>query len=109
MNGLTKGRFVGYVLDGKQAAPESRGKTRPALVVEDWPDTDSGQNSKGMVNLIVFPDGTNDGFAPGELQWVTSRFYSETHEPGTWHWPPRVPTELPSNPAVPAETQGSKT
>lgn len=32
-------------------------KCRPAMVVEDWPD--SGRT--GYVNLVVFPDGTNDG------------------------------------------------
>lgn len=30
---------------------------RPALVVEDWPN----QGKPGYVNIVVFPDGTNDG------------------------------------------------
>lgn len=33
------------------------GKCRPAIVVEDWP----GSGKPGYVNLVVFPDGSNDG------------------------------------------------
>lgn len=40
------GRVLHYILEN--------GKCRPALVLEDWGGT-------GTVNLIVFPDGSNDG------------------------------------------------
>ena len=46
------GRVVHFVI-------EKNGGTqcRPAFVVYDWPD----QGKPGYVNLVVFPDGTNDG------------------------------------------------
>ena len=46
-------RLLHFVLD-KYPYPN---KCRPAMVVEDWP----GKGPSGLVNLIVFPDGTNDG------------------------------------------------
>ncbi len=72
---VTVGRIVHYVLPGK-------GAIRPAIVVQVWPD--------GSVNLQVFTDGVNDGahHASG-LHWATSAHQSDTHEYGTWHWPPR--------------------
>lgn len=33
------------------------GKCRPAIVVEDWPEA----GKPGYCNLVVFPDGSNDG------------------------------------------------
>lgn len=46
-------RLLHFVLD-KYPYPN---KCRPAMVVEDWP----GKGPSGLVNLVVFPDGTNDG------------------------------------------------
>ncbi len=79
MEGLTEGRIVHYVLEGGL----SEGIHRPAIVVNDW--------KNGSVNLQVFLDGLNDGFidmlvAPVNIRWRTNIHYSETKEPGTWHW-----------------------
>ena len=85
------GRIVHYVLDGTSAKPESRGRVRPAIIVNDWPEMQALY--PGYANLQVFTDGTNDGLDP--VAWVTSRVFSEAHEPGTWHWPAlRSPTNL---------------
>lgn len=46
-------RLLHFVLD-KYPYPN---KCRPAMVVEDWP----GKGPSGLVNLVVFTDGTNDG------------------------------------------------
>ena len=46
------GRVVHFVIE-KSGGPQCR----PAFVVHDWPD----QGKAGYVNLVVFPDGTNDG------------------------------------------------
>ena len=46
------GRVLHFVID-KSGRPQCR----PALVVEDWPS----QGKPGYVNLVVFPDGSNDG------------------------------------------------
>jgi hypothetical protein len=78
LEGVIEGRIVHYVLPGGPNAGESR----PAVIVKVW-DKDSG-----CVNLIVFPDGSNDG--PDFSSWVTSVLYSEAHEARTWHWIPRA-------------------
>jgi hypothetical protein len=94
IEGLTEGRIVHYVLEGK-------GDHRPAIVVRDW------KQENGLVNLQVFTDGWNDGLETsfvvmnGKEQvgivkqidltvWRTSVHYSEAKEPGTWHWPERA-------------------
>lgn len=46
------GRVLHFVID-KAGQPQCR----PAFVVHDWPS----QGKPGYVNLVVFPDGTNDG------------------------------------------------
>jgi hypothetical protein len=77
MDGLTEGRIVHFVMD---SGPRE-GDHRPAIVVRVWDKT------AGYVNLQVFTDSTNDGpeNASGVV-WKGSRSYSETKEPGTWHW-----------------------
>jgi hypothetical protein len=50
----------------------------PAIIVNPWLDQ-PGYIDEGKVNLRVFTDG------PADI-WVTSAVYSETKEPGTWHW-----------------------
>jgi hypothetical protein len=89
MDGLTEGRMVHFVMpDGTHA---------PAIVVKVW-------NASGLTNLQVITDGSNAlPYTPEEKEkfrgqgmdletvkhghvWVTSRSYSETPEPGTWHW-----------------------
>jgi hypothetical protein len=90
MDGLIEGRIVHFVM------PE--GDHRPAVIVKVW-EPYAGNPDKGMVNLQVFVDGTNDASkknidsmpftrtdAERGLFWATSRFYSEDKEPGTWHW-----------------------
>lgn len=71
--GLTAGRMVHYVL--------SQDKHRPAIItaVED--------NIDGTVDLVVFMDGSNDGFASDNCaQWSVGVEYSEFAIPGTWHF-----------------------
>lgn len=78
MDGLTEGRIVHYVLD----SGPYKGLHRPAIVVRVW------DKATGMVQLQVFVDGTNDGFAPGEnVVWKTSVHHDPTGEqPYSWHW-----------------------
>ncbi len=103
MEGLRVGSDVLYVLD----SGHSKGDIRPAKVVRDWSNYTT-PGSDGMVQLQVFTDGWNDGFKEihlvqvGEQKveamlnifqnviWRTSVHYSETKEPGTWHWPERA-------------------
>lgn len=85
MEGLTEGRIVHYVLpDGK-----SRGASRPAIVVNSWPDVNPELRTKGYCNLMVFVDGDND-YEGKSLIWATSKTFSENGEPGTWHWIPKA-------------------
>lgn len=78
-------RIHHYVLeDGR-----SRGECRPMIVVAEW--------TPGMVNGLVFLDGTNDGLSFDNdhvdpsgtgtfgLSWKTSRKRSSAGEPTTWH------------------------
>ncbi len=78
MEGLTEGRIVHYVLD----TGPSEGQHRPAIVVRVW------EKATGYIQLQVFVDGTNDGFAPGEnVVWRTSVQPDPTGEkPYSWHW-----------------------
>ncbi len=96
MQGLTEGRVVHYVL----SEGRNEGQHRSAIVVRNWSNSDI-PGSDGMVNLMVFTDGYNDGletvFSSEQdktitmrcidlVVWRTSVHYSETKEPGTWHW-----------------------
>lgn len=102
----TIGRIVHYVLSqsddvhtGEQFYRNAEGQIVPAIVVAVW--------SESCVNLVVFLDGYNHGHdkvrnpdKPGGFEhvaavnrWVTSRTYSESGQPGTWHWPPQQPVE----------------
>lgn len=85
--GLTEGKIVHYVLpDGR-----SKGEIRPAIVVRVWRNVSPDLIAKGYSNLQVFIDGTNDyPEIESNIVWATSKIYSENHEPGTWHWPPKV-------------------
>jgi hypothetical protein len=89
MEGLTEGRIIHYVL------PESRAcgadQHRPAVIV----NAHGGRLENGMVNMIVFLDGTNDfpldvHGVPALTMWATSVHYSEEKEANTWHWPERT-------------------
>lgn len=88
LKGLRVGALVNYVL-GEGHFPDGQTKVRPAIVVNDWPQLG---REDGYCNLQVFTDGRNDGSKTGLLLWVPSRVYSETKEPGTWHWPTDPPT-----------------
>jgi hypothetical protein len=91
MEGLTEGRIVHFVL--------AENEHRPAIVVKVWRVRleEGGElipPENGCCNLQVFTDGTNDryhkqhlpnGFESG-IAWKTSVVYSESNEPGTWHW-----------------------
>jgi hypothetical protein len=80
--GLIEGRIVHYVLQSGR----NTGEHRPAIIVKVW----NANRAYGMVNMQVFTDGTNDylhtdPWSSG-IAWATSVHYSETKEPGTWHW-----------------------
>ena len=82
MEGLTEGRLVHFVMPSHEH--------RPAIVVRVW------DQLSGMVNLVVFTDGSNDvkkseesysrDPSPVLTIWETSRTYSEDPQPFTWHW-----------------------
>ncbi len=88
MEGLIEGRIVHFVMDSGY----SKGEHRPAIVVKVWRKADGSPPDNGCCNLQVVCDSdgpqSNDGIGP--LLWATSRVYSETHEPGTWHWVERA-------------------
>lgn len=82
--GLIEGRIVHYVLSNMQH--------RPAIVVRNWSNP-TIPGSDGMVNLIVFSDGSNDKGAIGGnvtdqgIFWATSVHYDPTALTNhTWHW-----------------------
>jgi hypothetical protein len=81
-DGLTEGRIVHYVMDHGHNV----GAHRPAIVVRNW------KQENGLVQLQVFTDGLNDGFAdsagaPMNILWCTSVLHDEGEkQPGTWHW-----------------------
>jgi hypothetical protein len=75
MEGLTPGRIVHFVADWESA----QGQHRPAIIVS-LPDP-SGTDA----NLQVFKDLNLDP-NPMPTFWVERVSYSETAEPGTWHW-----------------------
>ncbi len=81
------GRIVHYVLTGGY----SEGQHRPAIIVRYW----ESESPLQRVQLQVFTDASNDYMIgiPGStgMFWATSIPYSETAEPGTWHWPEFVP------------------
>lgn len=81
--GITEGRIV-------HVRPSGVDHCQPAVVVRHW--------GSGTCNLLVFPDGTNDGVGAfvraGEgfgANWLTSlRFSTDPSAPGSWHWPERA-------------------
>jgi len=91
--GLGLGRIVHYVLCSSDIGASRKscaGEIIPATVVNCWP---SLNRDDGYANLYGFPDGSNnlDTFEKGNpIIWLTSRTYSESKEPGTFHWPPKV-------------------
>lgn len=93
MDGLIEGRIVHFVMPN--------GEHRPAIVTKVW----DHEGATGTSNLNVFTDYSNDvpykqdeiekmrngfGIDPDQVRhghiWRTSIRYSETPEPGTWHW-----------------------
>lgn len=101
MEGLVEGRIVHYVL----SEGRSKDEHRPAIIVKVW----ESHKAQGTVNMQVFTDGSNDGLetvfpvhdasqlgkaVPTShvsrqvdlMVWRTSVHYSESKEPGTWHW-----------------------
>jgi hypothetical protein len=77
-----EGDRVLYVL----AEGRNKGEVRGAIVTKSW-----SRATAGVVNLTVFTDFSNDFYTDQKgcdgLLWRTSVSYSETKEPGTWHWP----------------------
>lgn len=81
---ITIARTVHFVIE-----QHGRLRCRPAVVVEDWPE--SGR--PGYVNIQVFTDNTNDmpyGAANGYsgIQWETSVLPNHAFRAHrSWHWP----------------------
>jgi hypothetical protein len=89
MDQVSIGRTVHYVL------PDA--EHRPATVVRVWGQPEEGNLYSGMCNLVVTLDTPNDSSLMGidpHLQkdtiWRGSVYYSESPQPGTWHWPERA-------------------
>jgi hypothetical protein len=88
VTGLAPGRIVSAVLRGGYNPGQSP-ITRPAMVVS------LAEVEIGVCNLQIFTDGENDrsvvgGRSDSSVVWVTAYQFSETGEPGTWHWPQRA-------------------
>ena len=91
------GRIVHYRVSPHDCigskVPGRIGEVRAAEIVNAW----GGQEDVGSTpNLMVKPDGGNDGVSPdangtyGAL-WLTSvPFDAAGEKPGHWFWPPRV-------------------
>ena len=90
MQKISVGRLVRYVMT------EGKHEERPAVIVNTWGHE---YDESGDIQLQVFIDGSNDvgkdvslltaGQLVGGTIWKTSVQYSETKQPGTWHWPTR--------------------
>lgn len=80
MKELFEGALVHYVLPADSNHP---GENRPGWIVKIW-----NKQHPFTSNLVVLIDGYNDyAITPTQTTiWVTSRNYSESKEPGTWHW-----------------------
>jgi len=77
MEGLTEGRMVHFVM------PD--GEHRAAVIVRVW--RPQVPEYPGYCNLMVFPDGGNDGPEnTAGIRRMTSIVYSEAKKPNTWHW-----------------------
>jgi hypothetical protein len=73
------------------------GQHRPASVVRVWGQPEAGIQYSGMCNIVVNLDTPNDygvmGVDPTKEKdtiWRGSVYYSESPQPGTWHWPERT-------------------
>lgn len=51
-----------------------------AIIAHSWPEIEAYKKD-GVVNLQVVTDG------PKVFLWCTFVHYSDSMEPGTWHWP----------------------
>ena len=89
---LTEGEGVCYVLTGDS---RNVGAVRPAAIVRVWRGADGCAQENGLVNLIVFVDGSNDypSLAAGGVPvlWKTSVCHDDNREPGTWHYIDETP------------------
>ena len=87
IHGLAPGRMVRAVVRGAYN-PGQPPVIRPAIVV------DVTQLENGVCNLQIFTDGENDRpllrGQSANLVWGVSYQYSETRDPGSWHWPDRI-------------------
>ena len=80
MNGVSIGRIVWYFPPTEDGSVK---KAQPAMIVNVW-------NDEGLVNLSVFPDGTNDEHPQRDNSmnhWATSVKYSEIPQSNSWCWP----------------------
>lgn len=88
-SGVSEGRIVHFVLDREESVGGTNAfRHVAAAIVRVW--------NPSYVNLLLLPDGSNDGFPSNagfvELPWRTSVTYDEDAKlPGTWHFPERVP------------------
>jgi hypothetical protein len=73
----TIGRNIRYVL----ATGPMAGEARLAFV--------TNVQSEDRISLTCLPDAANDRI--GSTLSATNVKYSETKEPGTWHWPSAAP------------------
>lgn len=81
------GRIVHFVL--------GNGQHRPAIITRVWEDDSPGSYppEDEVVNMTIFPDGSNDVPAGSSFTltaWGTSVHHDESCKPRTWHWPEPV-------------------
>jgi len=79
MKGLAVGRIVHYRV--AVATENGDDGIRPAIITKVW-------NIDGMVNLVVFYDGSYDRVVAAAAK--TSVGYAEEDKVGYWHWPQQV-------------------
>lgn len=84
---LPTGAYAGTgQVQGGVASAAARPHHRPAVMVETWGNEVHAREELQTVNLLVFMDGMNDGYATPTL-WKTGVKHNEKqHLPGTWHW-----------------------
>lgn len=87
MEGLTEGRIVHFVV----ADGSNQGAHRPAIIARVWWENNADGTRRapedGYSNLVVFMDGTNDGYQfSGCVSWQTSVTFDPNGGLRTWHW-----------------------
>ena len=100
---VTVGRIVHYVLSALDADTINRRRVPGVGHSEGWPEgaqahVGNPAYAGGIVPAIVVWPHNNavqsfngQAFLDGnDVLWITSVYYDESEQHGTWHWPPQV-------------------